>query len=54
MMYASANRDERKWDQAERFDVRRKVGEHVGFGHGIQHVQECISLGWRCRCYCWR
>jgi cytochrome P450 len=35
VMYASANRDERKWDQAERFDVRRKVGEHVGFGHGI-------------------
>lgn len=35
VMYASANRDERKWDRAERFDVRRKVGEHVGFGHGI-------------------
>jgi hypothetical protein len=35
VMYASANRDERKWDQAERFGVQRKVGEHVGFGHGI-------------------
>jgi cytochrome P450 len=35
VMYASANRDERKWDRAECFDVRRKVGEHVGFGHGI-------------------
>lgn len=35
IMYASANRDERKWDRAECFDVRRKVGEHVGFGHGV-------------------
>lgn len=35
IMYASANRDERRWEHAERFDVRRKVGEHVGFGHGI-------------------
>lgn len=35
ILYGSANRDERKWEQPERFDVRRKVGEHVGFGHGI-------------------
>lgn len=35
LFYASANRDERKWDEPERFDVRRKVNDHVGFGHGI-------------------
>lgn len=32
--YASANRDERKWDEPDRFDVRRKVADHMGFGHG--------------------
>ena len=35
VIYASANRDERKWDEPERFDVRRKVSEQVGFGYGI-------------------
>jgi cytochrome P450 len=32
--FASANRDERKWEQPERFDVRRKAADHMGFGHG--------------------
>lgn len=35
LFYASANRDDRKWDDPERFDVRRKVSDHVGYGHGI-------------------
>lgn len=35
LFYASANRDERKWDDPETFDVRRKVNDHVGYGHGI-------------------
>lgn len=35
VLFASANRDERKWEEPERFDIRRKVGEHVGFGYGI-------------------
>lgn len=35
ILYASANRDERKWVEPERFDVRRIVIDHVGFGHGI-------------------
>jgi cytochrome P450 len=35
LLFASANRDERKWEQPERFDIRRKVSEHVGFGYGI-------------------
>ena len=35
LLFASANRDERKWDHPERFDITRKNGEHVGFGYGI-------------------
>lgn len=35
LFYASANRDERKWENPTMFDVRRKVNDHVGFGHGI-------------------
>ncbi|MCC6006142.1 MAG: cytochrome P450 [Rhodobacteraceae bacterium] len=34
-LYASANRDERKWDEPERFDITRKATEQLGFGHGI-------------------
>lgn len=35
VLYASANRDERKWDAPERFDIRRNVAAQLGFGHGI-------------------
>ena len=35
LFYASANRDERKWDDPEAFNVRRKVNDHVGYGHGL-------------------
>lgn len=35
VIYGSANRDERKWPDAERFDVRRKVKDHLGFGSGV-------------------
>jgi len=35
ILYASANRDERKWDAPERFDIRRRVPDHVGFGFGV-------------------
>jgi cytochrome P450 len=35
LWYASANRDERKWDDPEKFDVTRSnVVDHVGFGYG--------------------
>lgn len=34
VVYASANRDERKWADPERFDVTRKPGDHLGFGYG--------------------
>ena len=34
MMFASANRDERKWSNPDRFDVRRDSREQLAFGAG--------------------
>tara|TARA_R110002126_G_scaffold80687_3_gene199585 strand:+ start:348 stop:1538 length:1191 start_codon:yes stop_codon:yes gene_type:complete len=41
VLFASANRDERHWDQPDRFDVHRVVTDHVGFGHG---VHQCMGM----------
>jgi len=35
LLFASANRDERKWQDPDRFDIRRDVTGSVGFGAGI-------------------
>ena len=35
VMYGAANRDERKWENAEEFDVTRNPIDHLGFGFGI-------------------
>ncbi len=35
ILYASANRDERRWTNPQVFDVKRPLPDHVGFGHGI-------------------
>jgi cytochrome P450 len=34
---SAANRDERRWGDADRFDVHREVGQHVAFGYGIHY-----------------
>jgi cytochrome P450 len=34
-IFASANRDEQRYPEADRFDVTRDAGGHVAFGHGI-------------------
>src|SRR5690242_515054 len=34
VMYASANRDEREWDEPDVFDIRRDAGRQLGFGQG--------------------
>jgi cytochrome P450 len=34
VIYASANRDEREWDQPDTFDIRRDATRQLGFGHG--------------------
>jgi len=35
LFLAAANRDPRRWDHPERFDIRRQTLGHVGFGNGI-------------------
>ncbi len=41
VMYGSANRDERKWQDPERFDIHRKAAEQLAFGYG-EHL--CVGL----------
>jgi len=43
VLFGSANRDERKWEQADTFDVTRNTAGHVGFGFGI-HLCAGASL----------
>jgi cytochrome P450 len=35
MLNAAANRDERQFDEPDRFDVRRVIDHHVTFGFGL-------------------
>ena len=35
LLTASANRDERKFPDADRFDIHRKIDRHVTFGYGV-------------------
>jgi cytochrome P450 len=34
MLTGSANRDERQFPNADRFDIHRSIGHHLGFGYG--------------------
>ncbi len=43
VLFASANRDERKWENADTFDVTRNTSGHLGFGYGI-HLCAGASL----------
>jgi cytochrome P450 len=38
VFYGAANRDERKYPDPDRFDVRRRPGDHLGFGAGPHDV----------------
>lgn len=40
--FASANRDERRWDEPERFDITRESAGQLAFGHG---VHACVGMG---------
>ncbi len=35
LVYASANRDEARFANAEQFDLQRSPNQHLGFGHGV-------------------
>jgi cytochrome P450 len=35
LFLAAANRDPRRWDEPDRFDLRRRAQGHVAFGYGI-------------------
>jgi len=35
LIWMSANHDERRYPEPARFDVTRKLGRHMGFGHGL-------------------
>ncbi len=41
LLYGSANRDERKYPDPERFDVQRRPSDHVAFGYG-EHL--CVGM----------
>jgi cytochrome P450 len=41
VLYGSANRDERKWEKPETFDVRRRASEHLAFGQG---PHSCVGM----------
>jgi len=34
-LVGAANRDERRWSDGDRFDIHRKVGQHLTFGYGV-------------------
>jgi cytochrome P450 len=41
LLLGAANRDERKYDNPDQFDMFRQVRQHVGFGFGV-HV--CLGM----------
>ena len=41
LLLGAANRDERKYENPDAFDITREVKQHVGFGFGV-HV--CLGM----------
>jgi cytochrome P450 len=42
VLFSSANRDERRWDDPDAFDIARRNSDHVGLGYG-EHA--CAGQG---------
>jgi cytochrome P450 len=45
LMFAAANRDPRKWQDPDRFDVKRDNRGHVGWGYGIHSCVGRVLAG---------
>ena len=45
VLFGSANRDERRWHEPERFDIRRKASDRLAFGHG---ERMCLGIPLAC------
>ena len=41
MVFASANRDEKVYENPNKFSINRNFKEHLGFGHGIH---SCVGM----------
>lgn len=52
VIFASANRDEREWDDPDTFDIRRDANRHLGFGQGRMRVPVRPWRVWRHRRCC--
>ena len=61
--FAGANRDPRRWAEPDRFDVRRKVAGHLGYGTGVHNCVgqviarmegEAVLRALACRVRSWR
>jgi 4-methoxybenzoate monooxygenase (O-demethylating) len=45
VFFAAANRDPRRWERPDAFDIRRRTGGHVAFGMGIHRcVGEMLAV----------
>jgi cytochrome P450 len=42
VLYASANRDERRWEAPDRFDITREAAGQLAFGYG---AHACVGMG---------
>ena len=50
MFLGAANRDPRRWENPDSYDVTRRTSGHVGFGSGIHMcVGQLLSRGWKAR-----
>ena len=35
LLNGAGNRDERRWPDAQQFDIHREIGHHLSFGYGL-------------------